>query len=215
MTLEKTIKELSLDQLVKLKSDIQREILDRNFDFTDKKNLRQYAVNGVTDILYTMGENVGREGLKETPNRYVKFLEEFLNPPAFEFTTFKADNDEMVIVQDIDFYSLCEHHMAPFFGKGAIAYVPTDRIVGLSKLPRALDLFARKFQNQERIAHQLAEFIMEKLKPKGVGVILKARHLCMEMRGVRKPGTMTTTSAMRGVFKDDLNCRQEFLKLIS
>jgi GTP cyclohydrolase I len=172
----------------------------------------ELLINGV---LQYVGEDVKREGLLETPKRYIKFLNEFLHPPSFEFTTFKAENDEMIVVQDIDFYSLCEHHMAPFFGRGAIAYIPTDRIVGLSKLPRTLDMFARKFQNQERITQQVAEFIMEKLKPKGVGVILKARHLCMEMRGVRKPGTMTTTSAMRGVFKDDLNCRQEFLNLIN
>jgi len=169
----------------------------------------------VNGILQYVGEDVKREGLKETPKRYIKFLEEFLNPAPFEFTTFSADNDEMVIVKDIPFYSLCEHHMAPFFGTGAIAYVPNEKIVGLSKLPRALDMFARRFQNQERIAHQLSEYIMEKLNPKGVGIILKARHLCVEMRGVKKPGTETITSAMRGVFKTDLNCRQEFLKLIS
>lgn len=156
-----------------------------------------------------------REGLIETPMRYVKFLDEFLNPPDFKFTTFANDGkDEMVIVQDIAFYSLCEHHLAPFFGVGHIAYIPNKKIAGLSKIPRTLDMFARRLQNQERIAHQVAETLMEKLNPKGVAVVLKARHLCMEMRGIKKPGAQTTTSAMRGVFETDLNCRQEFLNLI-
>lgn len=169
----------------------------------------------VKGLLYSVGEDVDREGLKDTPRRYVKFINEFLNPPSFNFTTFKNEGvDEMVICGDIPFYSLCEHHMVPFFGWGHIAYIPNDKIVGLSKLPRTLDKFARQLQNQERITKQVAEYIMQELNPKGVGVILKARHLCVEMRGVEKPGTMTTTSCMLGVFKSDLNCRQEFLQLV-
>jgi GTP cyclohydrolase I len=169
----------------------------------------------VNEILSTLDKDGQREGIKETPKRYIKFLHEFLHPPKFNFTTFDAEGaDEMVHVKNIPFYSLCEHHLAPFFGTGAIAYIPQGRIVGLSKLPRALDMFARRFQNQERVTSQVADFIMEQLKPRGVAVVLEARHLCVEMRGVEKPGTITTTSAMRGVFKEDLNCRQEFLNLL-
>lgn len=168
----------------------------------------------VEQILKYIDPAPHREGLIRTPHRYIKFLDEFFNPPKFEFTTFEADTDEMVIVKNIPFYSLCEHHLAPFFGTAAIGYVPDGRIAGLSKLPRALDMFARKFQNQERITRQVADYIKEQLYPKGVAVVLSARHLCMEMRGVNKPGCETTTSAMLGVFKDQVNTRQEFLNLI-
>lgn len=166
-------------------------------------------------VLAAIGEDVEREGLEDTPSRYIKFLDEFLNPPDLKFTTFENNGmDEMVVVKDIPFYSLCEHHIVPFFGSGAIAYIPGDRIVGLSKLPRVLDLFSRKLQNQERITTQVADFIQESLKCKGVAVVLNARHMCMEMRGIKSHGANTTTSAMLGVFKSDLNCRQEFLNLI-
>jgi len=169
----------------------------------------------VKTLLAYIGENPDREGLADTPKRYAKFLRQFTNPEQFNFTTFKNEgNDEMIIVKDIPFYSLCEHHLAPFFGTGHIAYIPDERIVGLSKIPRALDFFARKPQNQERITQHVATYLMEMLKPKGVGVILNARHLCVEMRGVEKPGCVTVTSAMLGVFKTEINTRQEFLNLI-
>jgi len=156
-----------------------------------------------------------REGLKETPRRYIKFLDEFFNPEPFEFTTFENEgNDQMITVTDIPFYSLCEHHLAPFFGIAHVAYIPTDRIVGLSKIPRTVDKFSRSFQNQERITQQIADFLQESLMPRGVAVILKARHLCVEMRGIQKTGVQTTTSAMKGVFETDINARQEFLNLI-
>lgn len=160
-------------------------------------------------------DNANREGLADTPRRYVKFLTEFLTPAPFNMTTFDSENyDEMVVVSNIPFFSLCEHHLAPFFGVGAIGYVPGgNKMVGLSKLPRVLEMFARRFQNQERITSQVADYITEHLEPKGVGVILRARHLCVEMRGVKKHNTWTTTSKMTGIFKDDLNCRQEFLNL--
>lgn len=170
----------------------------------------------IEKLLKELGEDSQREGLKETPKRYIKFLREFLNPPTFNFTTFKNEgSDEMIIVKDIPFYSLCEHHMAPFFGTASIGYIPNEKIVGLSKIPRTVDKFANAFQNQERIGKQVGEFLMEKLQPKGVAVVLKARHMCMEMRGVKKSGCETTTSAVFGVFKEDINCRQEFLKLIN
>lgn len=169
----------------------------------------------VKRILQYLGEDSKREGLKETPARYIKFLKEFYDTPEFKLTTFKNEGmDEMVLVKDIPFYSLCEHHMAPFFGTASIAYIPNETIVGISKLPRTLEKFARRLQNQERITHDVADFLMKELKPEGVAVVLKARHLCMEMRGVKKSGAQTITSHMAGCFKTDLNCRQEFLKLI-
>ncbi len=160
-------------------------------------------------------DNTEREGLQETPKRYIKFLREFLNPPQFNFTSFDAEGtDEMIVQTNIPFYSLCEHHLAPFFGIGHIAYIPDKKIVGLSKLARTLELYSRRFQNQERITTQIAERIMKELNPLGVGVVLKAQHLCMSMRGVKKHDTYTTTSKMLGSFKNDLNCRNEFLNLI-
>jgi GTP cyclohydrolase I len=171
----------------------------------------------VKGILIAANEDICREGLEDTPKRYIKFLDEFLNPPNFKLTTFENEGmDEMVVVKDIPFYSLCEHHLAPFFGIGAIAYIPNGRIVGLSKLPRVLDQVSRKLQNQERITQQVARmlYIESGLDPKGVAVVLNARHMCMEMRGIKAFGANTTTSAMLGVFKTDINCRQEFLNLI-
>lgn len=170
----------------------------------------------VRHILTNIGQDVEREGLKETPKRYVKFLDEFFNPSEFNFTTFKneAHTEDMIIVGNIPFYSMCEHHLVPFFGEAFVAYIPNSFIVGLSKIPRLLDMIARKPQNQERITNGMATEIGNLLQPKGVGVVIKARHLCVEMRGVEKPGTITTTSCMLGVFREDVNCRQEFLSLI-
>ena len=159
-------------------------------------------------------DDVEREGLKETPKRYIKFLNEFLSPPSFNFTTFDAEGtDEMIIQTNIPFYSLCEHHLAPFFGVGHIAYIPKNKIVGLSKLARTLEYYSRRFQNQERITTQVAERLMKELDPVGVAVSLKAQHLCMSMRGVKKHDTYTITSKLLGCFKDG-ECRNEFLNLI-
>lgn len=156
-----------------------------------------------------------REGLKDTPRRYVKFLEEFLTPPEFKFSTFEKENyDQMVIQTNIPFFSLCEHHLAPFFGVGHIAYIPEKKIVGLSKLARVLEKFARRFQNQERITQQTADYLQEQLQAKGVAVVLKAQHLCMAMRGVKKHDTWTYTSAMLGAFYFKQEARNEFLQLI-
>lgn len=171
--------------------------------------------SNVEDILNYFQQDTSREGLKETPRRYIKMLEEFLHPEPFKFTTFTDDKaDEMIIVDRIPFYSFCEHHLLPFFGEAHVAYIPNGKIVGLSKIPRVVDMFARRLQNQERITHQVADFLMENLQPKGVAVVLQARHMCMEMRGVRKPGASTTTSATLGRFRESENTRQEFLKLI-
>jgi GTP cyclohydrolase I len=167
-------------------------------------------------ILKGLGEDPTREGLKETPKRYIKFLKEFLTPKEFNFTCFDAEGtDEMILQTNIPFYSLCEHHIAPFFGVANIAYIPKDKIVGLSKLARTVDLYANRFQNQERITTEVAERIEKELNPLGVAVTLKAQHLCMCMRGVKKHDTWTTTSKMLGVFKNDLKARTEFINLIN
>lgn len=178
------------------------------------QNDLNFAEDHIRKFLYYIGEDIHREGLLETPKRYTKFWNEFIHPPKFDFTVFNGEGyDEMVIVKNIPFYSLCEHHLAPFFGTGHIAYLPNKKIVGLSKLPRTLDMFARRPQNQERITQQVAHFINEKLQPKGVAVVLEARHLCVEMRGVEKPGAMTTTSCLLGTFKN-APVRTEFFNLI-
>ena len=165
-------------------------------------------------ILEYLGEDIDREGLKETPKRYIKFLKEFLLPQEFIFTTFDGEGtDEMIIQTNIPFFSLCEHHIAPFFGVGSIAYIPDKRIVGISKLARTLDLYANRLQNQERITTQIAQRLENELKPKGVAVSLKAQHLCMCMRGVKKHDTYTTTSKLTGIFKKQ-EVRNEFLSYI-
>ena len=179
----------------------------------------EYIVNSpewhFQQILKQLGEDTKREGLIETPKRYIKFMREFLEPKDFNFTSFDAEGtDEMIIQTNIPFYSLCEHHTAPFFGFANVAYIPNNKIVGLSKLARTVDLYANKFQNQERITTQIAQRIQKELNPKGVAVTLKAQHLCMCMRGVKKYDTWTQTSKMIGVFKSDDKCRNEFLNLI-
>lgn len=165
-------------------------------------------------LLVGVGQDPDREGLRETPQRYYRFLREWMQAPDFKFTAFDGEGtSEMVVQTGIPFYSLCEHHLLPFFGTAVVAYVPQDRIVGLSKLARAVDHCARGFQNQERITGAVASMLEEALAPKGVAVVLRARHLCMEMRGVRAAGTETTTSCLRGVFMEDQRCRAEFLSL--
>jgi GTP cyclohydrolase I len=181
-----------------------------------KYTVNKTEIKAVQTLLKSIGQDVTREGLIDTPKRYVKFLKEFCTPEPFNMTTFENEGstNEMIIVSNVPFFSLCEHHLAPFFGTAAIAYIPNDKIVGLSKLPRTLDMFSRRPQNQERITQQVADYLMEQLQPKGVAVVIKARHLCVEMRGVKKHDTYTTTSSMKGVFYDELNTRQEFLNLI-
>lgn len=173
-------------------------------------------VEAVKAILAYLGEDVTREGLQDTPARFLKFLKEFTTSPPFNFTAFDAEDcDEMIIQRGIPFYSLCEHHMAPFFGVAHVAYIPGDKIVGLSKLARCVDLYANRLQNQERITSQIAHRIQEELSPKGVAVSLTAQHLCMNMRGVKKHDTATTTTKLLGAFKSDPSARQEFLSLIN
>jgi GTP cyclohydrolase I len=185
---------------------------------TEPQNM-EYSINSAEwhfqEILKQLGEDTSREGLIDTPKRYVKFMREFLEPKEFVFTTFDAEGtDEMILQTNIPFYSLCEHHTAPFFGVANIAYIPNGKIVGLSKLARCVDLYANRFQNQERITTQIAERIQKELNPLGVAVTLKAQHLCMCMRGIKKHDTWTQTSKMIGVFKDEHDARNEFLNLI-
>lgn len=171
--------------------------------------------NNFVRILQYLGEDPNREGLKETPKRYIKFMKEFLAPKEFNFTSFDAEGtDEMIVQSNIPFYSLCEHHTAPFFGTAVVAYIPNGKIVGLSKLARTVDLYSNRFQNQERITTQIAERLQKELNPKGVAVSLKAQHLCMCMRGVKKHDTWTTTTKLIGVFKEDDKARAEFINYI-
>lgn len=179
----------------------------------------EYIINSpewhFRSILEHLGENPDREGLKDTPKRYIKFMKEFLEPKEFNFTTFDSEGtDEMIVQTNIPFYSLCEHHTAPFFGTADIAYIPNERIVGLSKLARTVDLYSNRFQNQERITSQIAERLQSELNPKGVAVHLRAQHLCMCMRGVKKHDTWTSTTKLIGAFKQDDKARSEFLNLI-
>ena len=174
----------------------------------------------VHDILESVGEDVSREGLLETPKRFAKSMH-FLTSGYQDSVAavvgnalFHAESSEMVIVKDIELYSLCEHHMLPFFGKAHVAYIPNKKIIGLSKIPRVVDVFARRLQVQERLTAQVADALMEVLNPLGVAVVIEAAHFCMMMRGVEKQNSKTITSAMRGDFYNDPTTRKEFLQLI-
>lgn len=173
------------------------------------------------DLLKELGEDPDREGLKSTPERvakayefltagYQKNIEEVLNNAVFN-----EKYDEMVLVKNIDFYSLCEHHMLPFYGKVHVAYIPNGKIVGLSKIPRIVDVFARRLQVQERMTQEIADTLEKYLQPKGVAVVSEAFHMCMMMRGVEKQNSSATASAVHGLFKDDARTRSEFLNLIT
>jgi GTP cyclohydrolase IA len=174
----------------------------------------------VRNLLVHLGEDPDREGLVNTPKRverslrfltsgYGAVIDDVLNDALFT-----VDYSEMVIVKDIDFYSLCEHHLLPFFGKCHVAYIPTDKVIGLSKIPRLVDVFSRRLQVQERLTNQIAETIRDKIVPLGVAVVMEATHLCMSMRGVEKQNSVAVTSAMLGVFRDNARTRMEFLELV-
>jgi GTP cyclohydrolase IA len=174
------------------------------------------AEQAATKLLAALGADLNAPGLRDTPRRVARAYAELLTPALFTPTTFPNDDeyDELVVVRDIPFQSLCMHHMLPFHGSAHLAYLPGERIVGLSKLGRVVDLFAHDLQVQERLTTQIADWLEEMLKPRGVGVIVEAEHLCMSLRGVQKPGSRTVTSALRGVVKDDPRTRQEFLSLV-
>jgi GTP cyclohydrolase I len=175
----------------------------------------------IKKILIGIGEDPSREGLLKTPHRVAKSYEELLagyrmDPrELINEAVFDVAYDEMVIVRDIEFYSLCEHHMLPFIGRAHVAYIPTDKVIGLSKIPRIVDLFSRRLQVQERMTRQIAEYIQFVLKPQGVAVVMEGLHMCMMLRGVKKHDARMTTSTMLGVFRDDMSTRMEFLDNIS
>ena len=182
------------------------------------------AISGISDkyksILEEIGEDVDREGLIKTPERVAKAIAfmtsgmDSVPSDILKSAIFTEDNDEMVLVRNIEIFSLCEHHMLPFFGKAHVAYIPNGKIVGLSKIPRIVDAFARRLQVQERLTEQIRDCINETLAPRGVAVVIEAQHLCMQMRGVEKQGCVTTTSAFTGAFLDDPKTRKEFISLI-
>lgn len=174
-----------------------------------------------TKVLDLIGEDSSREGLIKTPERVAKAMQFLthgydINPSEIlESAMFSEDYSQMVLVKEIEFYSLCEHHLLPFFGKAHIAYIPDGKIVGLSKVPKVVDAFSRRLQVQERLTNEIRDCIQNTLKPKGVAVVMEARHLCMQMRGVEKQNSMTTTSAFSGAFLDSEKTRLEFMNLIT
>jgi GTP cyclohydrolase IA len=204
--------------LVKSQTRRQADALATTIDLSDKRDALQRLTRST---LAALGEDVDRDGLLDTPRRVQQSLE-FLTSgydmdPAVALgdALFEESYDEMVLVRDIELYSLCEHHMLPFFGKVHVGYIPRGKVVGLSKLPRLVDVFARRLQVQERLTRQIAESIQELLEPCGVGVVIEANHLCMMMRGVQKQNSSTVTSCMLGDFRYDLRTRSEFLELVN
>ena len=187
-----------------------------------EKNTTTSEMEGlISAMLEALGEDPHREGLESTPDRVARMWE-FLTrgyhqdiESVLNGAVFKEKYSEMVLVKDIDLFSVCEHHMLPFFGKAHVAYIPNGKILGLSKIPRIVEVFSRRLQVQERLTQQSADALFEALNPEGVGVVIEARHMCMMMRGVEKQNSVAATSAMLGVFRDDEKTRDEFLKLIA
>ena len=181
----------------------------------DKNKIQE----GVKLILEGIGENIYREGLLETPDRIARMYEELVagyTDDASEHLKkrFHVDNNDMVIEKDIHFYSFCEHHMLPFYGTAAVAYIPDGEVVGLSKIARTLEVYAKRFQLQERLTAQVADVFMEELKPQGVMVLIEAEHMCMTMRGIKKPGTKTVTVVTRGVFEENESLQNQFYRMM-
>ena len=198
-----------------------KEILERIAELLSEDMDNERIVNAVSEILESIGEDPQREGLVRTPlrvaNAYQELLSGYRTDPIelLNDAIFEVFYDEMVIVRDIEFYSLCEHHMLPFLGRAHVAYLPKGKVIGLSKLPRIVDMFARRLQVQERMTRQIADLVDELLHPKGVAVVVEGLHLCSVMRGVKKHDARMTTSAMLGAFRRNLSTRQEFLDNIS
>ncbi len=173
----------------------------------------------VAEILLAVGEDTTREGLRDTPKRVARMYTELLagmqqDPKEHLRSVFTENYDEIVLLRNIPFYSICEHHLMPFIGSAAIAYLPSGKVLGVSKLARIVDCFARRLQSQERLTYQIADFIMSSLKPRGVAVVLQASHSCMTIRGIKKPGSIMVTSALRGLFRKDPKSRNEVLSLM-
>ena len=187
---------------------------------TERKKIDTERIEkAVQEILLAVGEDINREGLLQTPQRVARMYTELLggmneDPELHAKRVFTEDYSEIVLLRDIPFYSVCEHHMMPFIGSAHIAYIPSGTILGVSKLARIVDCFARRLQIQERLTCQIADFIMDKINPEGVSVVLEASHSCMTIRGIKKPGSVMVTSALRGVFMDDPKSRSEVLSLM-
>jgi GTP cyclohydrolase I len=185
----------------------------------NKKVDTERIEKAVREILMAVSEDINRDGLKETPKRVARMYAELLSgmhedPKTHLRSVFTENYDEIVLLRDIPFYSICEHHLMPFIGKAHVAYLPSGPVLGVSKLARIVDCYARRLQTQERLTYQIADFIMASLKPLGVTVVLEASHSCMTIRGIKKPGSMMVTSALRGIFKKDPRSRNEILSLM-
>lgn len=208
-------------QLDTVADDIQSKLespeLLHKFELDFKPVDIEAAMHSVTDLLYAIGEDPNREGLQNTPKRVAKAYQELVSgyttdpQKLMNDAVFDVEYDDMVIVTDIEYYSLCEHHMLPFMGHAHVAYIPGKKVVGLSKIPRIVDMFSRRLQVQERLTRQIAEFIDEVLQPKGVAVVMDGQHMCSMIRGVKKHDSGMTTSAMIGDFKTDRELRNEFM----
>jgi GTP cyclohydrolase I len=188
-------------------------------DISKSKVDNKRIEKAVSEILLAVGEDPGREGLKKTPERVARMFAELLagmhkDPEKHLRSVFTENYDEIVLLRNIPFYSICEHHLMPFIGTAHVAYLPSGKILGISKLARIVDCFARRLQAQERLTYQIADFIMNNLKPQGVAVVLEASHSCMTIRGIKKPGSVMVTSAIRGIFKRDPKTRSEVMSLI-
>jgi len=185
-----------------------------------KKQIDEARIErAVKEILSAVGEDLERDGLKDTPARVARMYNELLagmheDPVTHLRSVFNENYDEIVLLRDIPFYSICEHHLMPFIGSAHVAYLPAGRILGVSKLARIVDCFARRLQTQERLTYQIADFLMSNLKPLGVAVVLEAAHSCMTIRGIKKPGSVMVTSAVRGLFRKDPRSRNEIMSLI-
>ena len=180
---------------------------------------KEKIMEGVRLILDGIGEDINREGLLETPDRIARMYEELAAGYTYDAAKhlakrFHVDNNDMVVEKDIHFYSFCEHHMLPFYGTAAIAYIPDGEVVGLSKMARTVEVYAKRFQLQERLSAQIADAFMQELNPKGVMVLIEAEHMCMTMRGIKKPGSKTVTTVTRGCFADDFQLQQRFLQMV-
>lgn len=192
----------------------------QRIDKFDPESIKRLSAH-YTEVLREIGENPAREGLLRTPERVAKSMQFLthgyeMNPAEIlRSAMFKEEYSQMVLVKDIEMYSMCEHHMLPFFGKAHVAYIPDGHIVGLSKIPRVVDAFARRLQVQERLTNEIRDCIQDTLKPMGVAVVIEASHLCMQMRGIQKQNSVTTTSAFTGIFLRDHRSREEFIKLIA
>jgi GTP cyclohydrolase I len=199
----------------------------RQLDFVEEAELREFPPqNGqvahlTRNMLVALGEDPTRPGLQQTPNRVARMYEELLagyqmDPIALiNGAIFEADHDDLVIVKDIDFFSLCEHHMLPFHGQAHVAYIPNGKVLGLSKVPRTVEMFARRLQIQEQMTQQIAEFLDAIIQPRGVAVVVEAAHMCARMRGVKNNGTRMVTRALRGVFKTDPQARHDLMALLN